>query len=79
MEDLKLLSLSDLFDLLVYQTNKHAHLRPSGATPQQMMASREFLRNLQAEIKLRKAAEKAEQRIQSLQSEPSFENVTAQL
>ena len=58
MEDLKLLSLSDLFDLLMEQTNRHAHLRGLGATPEQMMTSRAFLVGLQAEIKLRKAAEK---------------------
>jgi hypothetical protein len=72
MEDLKQLSLSDLFDLLIEQTNKHAHLRALGATSEQMMASREILRNLQAEIALRKE-EKTDQGNLSSQDKSAFE------
>ena len=68
-----MLSLSDLLDLLIEQTNFNAHLRSLGATPDQLMISREILRNLQAEIELRKAAEKANQSIFPSQDESSLE------
>lgn len=72
MEDLKLPCLSDLVDLLVEQTSKHVHLRRSGATSQQMMASRQILRSLQAEIKLKKDGVKPEQPSLSTQDESPF-------
>ena len=75
MEDLKLLSLSDLFDLLMEQTNRHAHLRGSGAAPEQMMTSRAFLVGLQAEIKLRKTVEKENK--SKLSSQSAFPCKTA--
>jgi hypothetical protein len=73
MEDLKQLSLSDLIDLLVEQTNYHAHLRALDSTTDQLMISREILRNLQGEIELRKLAEKTDQSIFPSQKEPPLE------
>ena len=73
MEDLKLLSLSDLLDLLIEQTNYNAHLRALVANPDQLLISREFLRNLQEEIELRKLAKKTDQSIFSLTEEPPGE------
>lgn len=71
MEDLKLLSSADLFDLLMQQTNRHAHLGASGASPDQMTVSREILRTLQAEISLGKLREKNNHSYFPLQEQPS--------
>ena len=54
MKELKLLTLSDLFDLLMEQTNLHAYLRALNASHNRMMVSGQILRSLQAEITLRK-------------------------
>jgi hypothetical protein len=57
MKDLNLLSLTDLFDLLEEQTNHHPYLRVSGASHDQLIVSSKILKNLQAEIALRKLVE----------------------
>ncbi len=53
MEDLKLLSLSDLLDLLIEQTTYHTNLIASGATPEQFRMSNNILRELQVEVRIR--------------------------
>jgi hypothetical protein len=56
MDDLKLLSLSDLLDLLIEQTSYHIHLIAVGASLEIFRNSGDFLRELQQEIRLRHAA-----------------------
>ena len=61
MEDLKLLSLSDLIDLLIEQTTHHTQLISSGGTPEQFRVSNTILKGLQEEIELRKSANNSSQ------------------
>ena len=74
MEDLKLLSLSDLLDLLIEQTTYHTQLiSKGGTTGEQFRISGETLKQLQEEIGLRKLAEKTDQTIFRSQDESSLE------
>ena len=63
MENIKLLSLIDLLDLLIWQTTHHITLIVRGATPMQFMQSREMLRDLQEEINVRTIVQKTNQQI----------------
>lgn len=71
MEDLKLLSLADLFDLLIDQTRYHTYLIGMGAGPEQFRLSREILSKLQSEIKLRKSELRSDQTSSPSQHEPN--------
>lgn len=53
MQDLKLLTFTDLIDLLVEQTERHLKLIDHG-NKEQLSISGEFLRGIQKEIILRK-------------------------
>ena len=55
MHDLKSLELSDLLDLLIEYTAHHTKMIATRATPEEFRISRETLRELQTEIKIRQA------------------------
>jgi hypothetical protein len=65
MEDLKLLSLSDLLDLLIEQTTHHTNLISLGATPEQFRISNEILKQLQKEIECRRLSINPAQKLAS--------------
>ncbi len=73
MEDLKLLSLSDLLDLLIEQTTYHTQLISKGASGEQFRISKETLKQLQEEIALRKLAVKTDQTMFPSQDDSSLE------
>ena len=73
MSELKMLNLSELLDLLMDQTSYHTNLISIGATAEQFKLSEEILRELQAEISLRKIVEKTNQSICPSQEEPPLE------
>jgi hypothetical protein len=56
MYDLKLLSLTDLLDLVIQQTSYHIHLIAVGASLEVFRNSGDFLREVQQEIRLRHVA-----------------------
>ena len=55
MEDLKDLTLQQLFELLNQETVKHSNYFRTGATQDQFEQSQDLLKRIQAEIKFRKS------------------------
>ena len=63
MDDLKLLSLTDLLDLLIEQTSYHIHLIAVGGSLEMFRNSSQFLRELQHEIRVRNTAIREKERV----------------
>jgi hypothetical protein len=73
MKNLKLLELPDLLDLLIEQTAHYTRLISVGTTPEELRISREILKELQSEIKLRKSTTDLPQNITPSQEGSSID------